>query len=209
MLFIRTTFTALALGFMLSAAAAPSPSEPVLRVSVLKLTLSDMHSEVISETLEVLRRRLSNYRLIVSSDDLEAQHLAAQRGTADLFIGTAGFYWEIHQKGFTALGTLAFMNAQTALGEISARGWDPDNFFSRIEEVGRPMERVVEAVATGRVDAGLVKAGLMELMLAVGSPFAKEIRVLEPRSFRRQYEIPPYFQRLPWLDSHRLRRTAS
>lgn len=27
------------------------------------------------------------------------------------------------------------MNAQTALGEISARGWDPDNFFSRIEEV--------------------------------------------------------------------------
>ena len=76
----------------------------------------------------------------------------------------------------------AFMNAQTALGEISARGWDPDNFFSRIEEVGRPMERVVEAVATGRVDAGLVKAGLMELMLAVGSPFAKEIRVLEPRS---------------------------
>lgn len=224
MLFIRTTFTALALGFMLSAAAAPSPSEPVLRVSVLKLTLSDMHSEVISETLEVLRRRLSNYRLIVSSDDLEAQHLAAQRGTADLFIGTAGFYWEIHQKGFTALGTLAspmapnpnegmagaiivrrsdaqiktledlkgksaavtrkdaFMNAQTALGEISARGWDPDNFFSRIEEVGRPMERVVEAVATGRVDAGLVKAGLMELMLAVGSPFAKEIRVLEPRS---------------------------
>ncbi len=224
MLFIRTTFTALALGFMLSAAAAPSPSEPVLRVSVLKLTLSDMHSEVISETLEVLRRRLSNYRLIVSNDDLEAQHLAAQRGTADLFIGTAGFYWEIHQKGFTALGTLAspmapnpnagmagaiivrrsdaqiktledlkgksaavtrkdaFMNAQTALGEISARGWDPDNFFSRIEEVGRPMERVVEAVATGRVDAGLVKAGLMELMLAVGSPFAKEIRVLEPRS---------------------------
>lgn len=98
MLFIRTTFTALALGFMLSAAAAPSPSEPVLRVSVLKLTLSDMHSEVISETLEVLRGRLSNYRLIVSSDDLEAQHLAAQRGTADLFIGTAGFYWEIHQK---------------------------------------------------------------------------------------------------------------
>lgn len=224
MLFIRTTFTALALGFMLSASAAPSPSAPVLRVSVLKLTLSDMHSEVISETLEVLRRRLSNYRLIVSNDDLEAQHLAAQRGTADLFIGTAGFYWEIHQKGFTALGTLAspmapnpnegmagaiivrrsdaqiktledlkgksaavtrkdaFMNAQTALGEISARGWDPDNFFSRIEEVGRPMERVVEAVATGRVDAGLVKAGLMELMLAAGSPFAKEIRVLEPRS---------------------------
>lgn len=177
MLFIRTTFTALALGFMLSASAAPSPSAPVLRVSVLKLTLSDMHSEVISETLEVLRRRLSNYRLIVSNDDLEAQHLAAQRGTADLFIGTAGFYWEIHQKGFTALGTLAspmapnpnegmagaiivrrsdaqiktledlkgksaavtrkdaFMNAQTALGEISARGWDPDNFFSRIEEV--------------------------------------------------------------------------
>lgn len=107
MLFIRTTFTALALGFMLSASAAPSPSAPVLRVSVLKLTLSDMHSEVISETLEVLRRRLSNYRLIVSNDDLEAQHLAAQRGTADLFIGTAGFYWEIHQKGFTALGTLA------------------------------------------------------------------------------------------------------
>lgn len=102
----------------------------------------------------------------------------------------------------------AFMNAQTALGEISARGWDPDNFFSRIEEVGRPMERVVEAVATGRVDAGLVKAGLMELMLAVGSPFAKEIRVLRT-AFRRQYEIPPYFQRLPWLDSHRLRRTAS
>ena len=68
----------------------------------------------------------------------------------------------------------AFMNAQTALGEISARGWDPDDFFSRIEEVGRPMERVVEAVATGRVDAGLVKAGLMELMLAAGSPLQKK-----------------------------------
>lgn len=36
------------------------------------------------------------------------------------------------------------------------------------------MERVVEAVATGRVDAGLVKAGLMELMLAAGSPLQKK-----------------------------------
>ena len=102
MLFIRTTFTALALGFMLSAAAAPSPSEPVLRVSVLKLTLSDMHSEVISETLEVLRRRLSNYRLIVSSDDLEAQHLAAQRGTADLFI-LGNSSKRVHSPGNTRL----------------------------------------------------------------------------------------------------------
>ena len=105
MLFIRTTFTALALGFMLSAAAAPSPSEPVLRVSVLKLTLSDMHSEVISETLEVLRRRLSNYRLIVSSDDLEAQHLAAQRGTADRYCGVllGNSSKRVHSPGNTRL----------------------------------------------------------------------------------------------------------
>ena len=145
MLFIRTTFTALALGFMLSAAAAPSPSEPVLRVSVLKLTLSDMHSEVISETLEVLRRRLSNYRLIVSNDDLEAQHLAAQRGTADLFIGTAGFYWEIHQKGFTALGTLASPMApnpnEGMAGAIIVRRSD-----AQIKTLRRPWEKSVRAV---------------------------------------------------------------
>ena len=87
-------------------------------------------------------------------------------------------------KGKRAVTTRinAFMNAQMALGEIAARGYDPGDFFSKIDEIGRPMESVITAVAEGKADAGLVKAGVWEGMLANRHPAAENVRVLEPKT---------------------------
>lgn len=89
---------------------------------------------------------------------------------------------DLRGKRAVTTSVQAFMNAQTSLGEIAARGYDPEDFFAEIREIGRPMRGVLEAVANGSADAALVKAGIWESLALAGDPVADSLRVISPRS---------------------------
>ena len=77
-----------------------------------------------------------------------------------------------------AVGEDAFGGYQLAWREFAQLGIDPLKDFAALEFVGLPMGRLTEAVATGRADAGIVRACLIESL----APQAQaRFRVLSPR----------------------------
>lgn len=52
----------------------------------------------------------------------------------------------------------------------------------RVEETGQPQDRVVQAVLEGRADAGFVRTGLIEAMIAGGELEASRLKPLAPQS---------------------------
>ena len=61
-----------------------------------------------------------------------------------------------HEKGFSGW--------QTALGELSRRGLNPQHFFSRADFTNHDMAEVIRRVEDGRNDAGIVRTCFMEGM---------------------------------------------
>ncbi|HRQ56599.1 MAG TPA: PhnD/SsuA/transferrin family substrate-binding protein [Azoarcus taiwanensis] len=71
----------------------------------------------------------------------------------------------------------AFGGFQLIWRELHALGLDPRRDFRELRSVGFPMDRVLEAVATGSVDAGFVRACLLESR----PEYADRLQVLAPR----------------------------
>ena len=82
-------------------------------------------------------------------------------------------------KRVVAVGENAFGGFQVAWREFAQRGIDPFNDFASLEFVGLPMRKVIEAVAEGRADAGIVRACTVEHLAA--SDRGQLFRVLSPR----------------------------
>ena len=81
-------------------------------------------------------------------------------------------------KRVIAVGEDAFGGFQLAWREFAQLGIDPFTDFSKLEFVGLPMSKLTQAVATGRADAGIVRACLIESL----APQAQaRFRVLSPR----------------------------
>lgn len=77
-----------------------------------------------------------------------------------------------------AVGEEAFGGYQLAWREFAQLGIDPLTDFAALEFVGLPMGRLTEAVATGRADAGIVRACLIE---SLAPQVQSKFRVLSPR----------------------------
>lgn len=90
-------------------------------------------------------------------------------------------------KRVAAVGDDAFGGFQVAWREFAQLGIDPYADFAALDFVGLPMRKVVDAVASGRADAGIVRACTVENLMAAGgnadgskAPF-QQFRVLSPR----------------------------
>lgn len=82
-------------------------------------------------------------------------------------------------KRVAAVGDDAFGGFQVAWREFAQIGIDPYADFAALDFVGLPMRKVIDAVATGRADAGIVRACTVEnLPTDAGAP---AFRVLSPR----------------------------
>lgn len=79
-----------------------------------------------------------------------------------------------------AVGEDAFGGFQVAWREFRRQGVEPAD-FARLDFVGFPMPRIVTAVARGRVDAGIVRACLLEDLAREGSIRLADFKVLSPR----------------------------
>ncbi len=90
-------------------------------------------------------------------------------------------------KGKTAVAVApnAFGGYRVHLGELYARGYEPETFFGSTTFTGYPMQSVFDVMKQGRADIGMVRACLLEEMVHEGLVGRDEFRVIgaktEPR----------------------------
>lgn len=87
---------------------------------------------------------------------------------------------DLKGKRVAAVGEDAFGGFQVAWREFRRQGVEPAD-FARLDFVGFPMPRIVTAVARGQVDAGIVRACLLEDLAREGSIRLADFKVLSPR----------------------------
>jgi len=90
-------------------------------------------------------------------------------------------------KRVAAVAPEAFGGYLVAARELLGQGVDPDSDLGEVRFVGLPMNRIVEAVQRGDVDAGIVRACLPEQMVNQGKILLEDFRVL---SGRRDPDLP-------------------
>lgn len=91
---------------------------------------------------------------------------------------------DLHGARLAAVAPEAFGGFRVAWREMAEQGIDPFADTAGIDFLGFPIERVIEAVASGAADAGVVRACLLEQMAAEGKLKAEDFRILDGR-------IPP------------------
>ena len=84
---------------------------------------------------------------------------------------------ELRGKRVAAVGREGFGGFQLVWGVLADIDVSPDEDFAELQTVGFPMSKVLEAVASGRADAGIVRACLLEGLGEAGQAF----RVVAPR----------------------------
>lgn len=85
-------------------------------------------------------------------------------------------------RRLAAVAPDAFGGWLAAARELARLGIDPEHDLGQVRFLGLPMTGIVEAVAAGQVDAGVVRTCTLEQLVAQGALRAGEWRVLSPRT---------------------------
>ena len=88
---------------------------------------------------------------------------------------------DLRGKQIAIVGTNAFGGFQVAQRELAEAGLDTTADIGRFDVVGFPMTRVVDAVLSEKVDAGIIRGCVMEQLEAEGTLARGALRVLSPR----------------------------
>lgn len=86
---------------------------------------------------------------------------------------------DLKGKRVAIVGASAFGGYQVAWRELAAAGVDPDRDMTLVVE-GLPMTRVIDALNSNKVDAGIVRACVMEQQQRAGQLTPGALRVLAP-----------------------------
>lgn len=95
-------------------------------------------------------------------------------------------------KTLAAVSGNAFGGYQVAWAELRRRGIDPERKDLTPLFVGFPMSNVLEAVAQGRADAGVIRTCLLERLIRDGIQPAGRFRVLDAREVPCASSSPTY-----------------
>lgn len=101
---------------------------------------------------------------------------------------------DLNGHSLLAVGRNAFGGYQVAWAALRAAGVEPERDLP-VRFVGFPMDGVARAVAAGEADAGVLRACLLEEMVASGAVAPGALRVLAPRDhygFRCAVSTPLY-----------------
>lgn len=88
---------------------------------------------------------------------------------------------DLRRRTLAAVAPEAFGGYQVIWAELKERGINPENGDVKLHFTGMPMSRVVEAVARGDADAGVIRGCLLERLERDASVAAGQFRVLSPR----------------------------
>lgn len=94
---------------------------------------------------------------------------------------------DLRGRAIAAVAPDAFGGYLVGARELLHHGVDLEDGDARMRFVGLPMQAIVDAVARGTADAGIVRACLVETLVARGALAAGTLKVIEPRAAR---EIP-------------------
>lgn len=84
----------------------------------------------------------------------------------------------LRNKSVSANYPYAFSGWQIAAGELLKRGFNPDHFFSKVDYLGHGAAPVLDAVLSGKTDAGIVRACVLE---NAGLLKSGKVKILEPK----------------------------
>jgi len=88
---------------------------------------------------------------------------------------------DLKGRRVAAVSPEAFGGYLVAVRELKRLGIDPESDLARTDFLGLPMQRIVQAVSNGSVDAGIVRACLLESMARSGALRLADFKVLSPR----------------------------
>lgn len=88
---------------------------------------------------------------------------------------------DLHGKTMMAVAEQAFGGFQMAWREMAAAGVDPFKDLRTLRFAGFPQDAIVQAVLDGEVDAGVVRSGILERMVAEGLLPPDQLKVLNPQ----------------------------
>ncbi len=111
---------------------------------------------------------------------------------------------DLRGHSFRAVAREAFAGFRMAWRELAGAGIDPFRDLSRLEFTGPDEAAIVQAVLDGAVDAGTVRAGLLERLIRNGRVRRSELRVLGAR----HHDGFPYLHSTPLYPQWSLARTA-
>lgn len=92
---------------------------------------------------------------------------------------------DLEGKSVAIMSRTAFAGWQIPASEMVRMGINPEAYFSEIRVSGFPMTRIVDEVASGKIDAGFVATCLLERMAKSGEIDMKDFRVINERKDRR------------------------
>ncbi len=87
-------------------------------------------------------------------------------------------FGELRGKTLAAVSPDAFGGFQIAWRELKQQGVDPFKDLKAVRFMGFPQDAIIAAVRSGKVEAGVVRSGLLELLASEGRFGLDEFRVL-------------------------------
>lgn len=96
---------------------------------------------------------------------------------------------DLHDQRISAASEDFFTGWQPLLWELKSSGCNLEKFFRSTVFTGMPMSQIVERVARGIDDAGVLSACYFETLQAAGYPGLDAIRILEPKENAEKEEF--------------------
>lgn len=116
---------------------------------------------------------------------------------------------DLEGKTFGIVSAAAFGGFQMAYREIRQAGVDLLKNTQQLKRYGFPQDAIVEAVRTGEVDAGTVRTGVIEKLIASGAIGLNELKVLNPQGFSPGFDLLRSTRLYPEWPLAKLRNTPN
>ena len=197
------------------------------RFELVPVSLSSVESEIEADRLDFLITNPGHYVALAARHDLSAiatRERWAEKSNSHLSrFGTAiivardspvASLNDLKGRKVAAVSPDAFGGFQVAWSQMQKQGVDAFRDLASLRFMGFPHDEIVAAVARKEVDAGVIRAGLLEILAGDGQIRLEDFRVLnaqDHRGFPYRVSGPLFsewpFAALPKVDKH-LRETV-
>lgn len=176
-------------------AAYLSDSVEGWRFELVPVTLSSVEGEIEADRIDFLITNPGHYVALAARHDLSA--IATRERWAEISgshlprFGTAiivardspvASLNDLKGRKVAAISTDAFGGFQVAWSEMRKQGVDAFRDLASLRFMGFPHDEVIAAVARGEVDAGIIRAGLLEILARDGQIRLEDFRVLNAQT---------------------------
>lgn len=192
------------------------------RFQIVPLTLVSAPEKIKSKQIDFLVTNPGHYVVLAVDHPLSALATRERSVPGDsigaLTFGTVIFsrkgsgirtFGDLKGKRLAAVSPDAFGGFQVAWDELRRQSMDPFTDLDTIRFMGFPQDAIVMSVASGEVDAGVIRSGLLESLHAEGRANMDDFEILN-RNSQPEYPFmvtghlyPEWpFLALPWIDKN-------